>query len=354
MPNHHANQATPPETPEPCSTDDGITAGAEHAGETQAMSPELWRGCLRDQQLMAAVISKPVEWLDQNERAVLSGVSRHFAEPPAASSTNASDPEIDGLSDVEPRRAPPRKRARPSANGTHGRPADRAEPTKRKARDVRNPWRRVLNLKQLSLEPSIARFLAEPTDARDFLSDKDRLVYSLEGDERDCSNTLMVCYEFAQELQRREGVDRIRLLFINLFFHDMMLCIRPEATGKRVGHLMKDDAAELLKNFDGLQVDLDEFRKNVNDWAKCGRKLNHMCQLFGDGCLFYFTEVFTQNFLLNQMPLDGEYVEEAVAHLKKLGIDRLSERSGANAMAVQIRELLIGPFRALASQQHGA
>ncbi|KAG9526326.1 hypothetical protein KCV07_g857, partial [Aureobasidium melanogenum] len=357
---HHPNSQSGREVPTQASrlatpqSEDEVENVEEHPQQTgeRVFTPESWRGCLRDLELMEAVKSKPREWLEEEDKAVLYEVGLHFATPCSDPPfTGRPTPEPDVGSDSGSTEGRPTKRPRPNSTTGSGRNNPNAASKARRGPKTRNPWQRVLNLQRLSLPPAIASLLQENGDPRDFLNDKERLVYLTDDQEQDSGSALMVCYEFAQELQRREGVDRIRLLFIDLFFHDMIRCLFPEATGKKMGHLMKEDAAMLLAGWEGLDVDIEELRNTMNDWSKCGRKLDWLCRKFGEGCLFYISDDLSQNFLLNQMPMDGEYTPAAMAHLKSLGLDRLAERSGANSMAAKIRKLLLEPFKELASQQ---
>ncbi|KAL8918533.1 MAG: hypothetical protein Q9208_007289 [Pyrenodesmia sp. 3 TL-2023] len=70
---------------------------------------------------------------------------------------------------------------------------------------------------------------------------------------------------------------------------------------------------------------------------EAGKGLAFLCNQFGNGCIFLLSRELTDSFLQNRVTKSGFYYEEAMKHVKKLGLLQSIQRSSANQLGDAIR-----------------
>jgi len=171
---------------------------------------------------------------------------------------------------------------------------------KRKRADarVRDPWNAVTNMKELTIDPTLAEHIQRlRADPKEFMNDTKSLLHEAFQYRSSPADAFVACYSYTLVLQQRRTVDDIRWCFSLLFFFDIVKQIDPTSSGRRVGRLQQSKVRSFLGRVVGSSCPfrLVDATQDINKWARLGRKLNLMCERFGPGCLIFLHQQFSDN-----------------------------------------------------------
>ena len=173
-------------------------------------------------------------------------------------------------------------------------------PRKRKRSDKtppRHPWDQFLSLESLSLAPAFGQHLKKyGANPKKFISDNGLLKNRVpEFTSETVGDAFMACYEYTLRLESRRTKDNLRWCFTMLMCFDLVKLIKPNGSG-RVGCLMQKEVNKFLGPVLGATTIQPELAlKQLNEWSRCGMKLDMLCNEFGPGCLFFLGELLTQD-----------------------------------------------------------
>lgn len=168
-------------------------------------------------------------------------------------------------------------------------PRDRNDGAGEKQSAPENPWRRVMKLDSLCLAPTIERYLTTyGTDPTAFLADNAVLKRITEHADDNLGDALLECYRYTAHLESRQEKDSFRWCFSMLMIADLVATIRPGGSG-RVGEVM------LPKVLERLNVQANDAKVKLNQWSRCGVKLDMFCTEFGHGCLFFLKDIVSRD-----------------------------------------------------------
>lgn len=163
-------------------------------------------------------------------------------------------------------------------------------------RTRRHPWKCVLKMTSLSLDPIFQRYLTEyGPDPENFLSEHGRLIHkvgSFSSETR--GDAFMACYQYTQHLECQQTSEKVRWCFSMLNLHDVIQIAWPER--KCIGHAMVPEVVDYLGLILGPgKLDPEKTKKDLQEWFCLGRKLNFLCEQFGPGCFFYLGHVLSHD-----------------------------------------------------------
>ncbi|KAJ5062908.1 hypothetical protein J3E72DRAFT_373639 [Bipolaris maydis] len=214
-----------------------------------------------------------------------------------------------------------------------------------------DPWKRITNLEILPALPvfvttHLKKYPAD-TEAENFLR-----ALSLASNcgqyssADDLGNAFMARYKWTQQVERRDEKIHIFQLFNDLFWFDMMQLLRPHGTG-RVGAMMRVELDRFLTplDFDKMGLQKHEVMANVGDWSIRGAKIHKLCVRYGPGVILVLHKQLSRSFLEGRFTASGPYYNGAINRLDSLGLNTYINNSGAELLAISIRNLLIKPFQ---------
>lgn len=169
----------------------------------------------------------------------------------------------------------------------------------------RHQWRPIMKMASTAMPPEIEILCRNPETSVDlFLSDENLLRYqpTPPGTDpttsaADLGDFFIHTFEYAIRIQDRGIKDRCRSNFLDLFWFDFVKFIRPQATGRRVGKLMLEEARELLADFTNMRqgMSVEQIYEHLDKWSRCGAKIDALCGQFGEGCIFYLQDVLSRD-----------------------------------------------------------
>lgn len=213
-----------------------------------------------------------------------------------------------------------------------------------------------MKLETLHLAPTVQQHMEDHgADPVAFVGDETGLARIRTLTDDTLGDALLECYQYTTRLESRRETDNFRWCFSMLMISDLIESIRPGGSG-RVGEVMLPQVLERIN------VPVDDARRKLGEWSRCGSKLNMFCNEFGHGCLFYLKDILSKDLsvrpspssrrsadvacsLLNKCTFTGDYHNDGFAHLKTLGLREKAVESGANTLGLAIRALLCRPFR---------
>ena len=81
-----------------------------------------------------------------------------------------------------------------------------------------------------------------------------------------------------------------------LMFYDLVKALRPQASGRRIGHLQEREIRRFLGAvLHEAPIQLADVHQNINLWSRLGKRLDVLCSAFGPGCLFYLQVELSDN-----------------------------------------------------------
>jgi hypothetical protein len=98
-----------------------------------------------------------------------------------------------------------------------------------------------------------------------------------------CAATIHDGCMSASRTAQQHSVQRLRELFIALALYDFVRSQFPRFSGNRLSDRMKDEVKSLLPEVD------------VVEQYRMGKNLDHLCKLFGMGCVFYLAEYLSKD-----------------------------------------------------------
>ncbi|PVI07455.1 hypothetical protein DM02DRAFT_703461, partial [Periconia macrospinosa] len=349
------HQANPnPEKPRSQTrTSDGMSSrrarrGSNH-GNLAQMSNDLFQmliAILNDNDSVDAILRQPRDALDDAQRERLQIVSKYFM---------ASLPSR------------PRKRARTAASSSQQNAnGDRRNSDNEGDTAPKNQrFKAVLSLTSLQVAPEIYRHMEEHgTEVRAFLDidsirhgAEDQVIFQPGGH----TDALIYHYRYTKELQDNMRMGRLRTLMLYVLWHDVVMLVRPNCSGSRIGHLMMTDIQHMLGGITSTREGVDRWPRqypidvataDIHGWCKMGGKLSILVDRFGIGCIFFLDQVLSDNFLANKLSSTGREHDEGMAHLVSvLRLPDLIQISpGVVELGQKVRESLIAPFRVAAGQ----
>ena len=231
---------------------------------------------LTDEQALHALVSLPGHVLTGDRLDALLSLTNHFGgHDPSTADALHSDGEPGG--------------------DDHGRPKDGKR--KRPGKAPRNPWGPFLRLKALEMPAVYEQHLQEHgTIAIRFINDRNSLTNHITRyDHETVGDAFLACYKYTLHLDARSTMDGVRWCFTMLMYFDLVKYIRPNGSA-RVGCLMLEDVKAFLGPILGqTTISPDIALKQLNEWSRCGYKLDLLCQHFGPGSLFFLESLLTRN-----------------------------------------------------------
>ncbi|KAL8835849.1 MAG: hypothetical protein Q9170_003143 [Blastenia crenularia] len=226
--------------------------------------------------------AKLIQLMEDEETIVLSKLARHLEE------LYESDDEDDSDADEGEGSRQSTGHKRKSSSPRNSNRAGRKKPAA-----AAHPFARFLRLQSVTMAPVMQQYLERHgVDPVPFLEDTralkhKRLDFS---DTQNRSDAFWATYRWASALVKRRAQDSLRWCFTMMMYYDLTQIIRPQSSGK-VGHLMLAQIKDYLGPLqDQVGVPATEVLKQINQWARHGKKLNILCAEFGPGCLSYLAE----------------------------------------------------------------
>lgn len=236
---------------------------------------------LKDKEAMARLLSLPKDALTRQQEEALGKIAQHY-----------------GVVKV--------KEQRPKDH--------RSKRQQSEEKAVLNPLKSFLALDSLSLPLVFHRHLQDHgADPRIFFTDKGsslRRTIMDSGDESDAvGDVFMSRYNYTIELEDRSTTDNWRWCFIMLMYFDLVKLIRPDASGKKVGHSMHEDME--MMDFLKPLVETGAIKPEVacrqfTEWCLQGSKLDLICTHFGEGSLFFLGPSAVREFRVKRFLWDME------------------------------------------------
>lgn len=182
-----------------------------------------------------------------------------------------------------------------STNGEHEhteRDTEQVEAAHKRKRSAASPMRRLAKLSSPSLTLSVEQMI-DTGDIERFFNAEISLFDGIR--ETQIGETLGDVFRsrcrYVSDLEGRAGRDNARWCFAMLMFFDLVKLIKPNATGSRMGELMRRDAVPFLEEvFDRNRAMISEAQVKLERWSRTGKKLNQLCHEFGPGSLFFLSE----------------------------------------------------------------
>ena len=108
-------------------------------------------------------------------------------------------------------------------------------------------------------------------------------------------DAFMACYQYTLRLESRRSMDSLRWCFTMLMYFDLVKLIKPDGSG-RVGHLMRQEVIRFLGPvLEPAAIKPDVALKQLNEWSRCGMKVDLLCTAFDPGCLFFLEDLLSQD-----------------------------------------------------------
>jgi hypothetical protein len=163
---------------------------------------------------------------------------------------------------------------------------------------------RFLNLTQLELHPALERTMDDMEAAgadkaeKVFLADVNPLAMRPVHGEVPGSrgDALLARYHYLRTLERRGVEDLVRRCFVLISLYDMMLVVRPRATGHRLSEPMAEHLIELVGSTDSaMRLPADVVVTQLRSWCNWGKKLAHVFEELGPGAIWYLGPLMTDD-----------------------------------------------------------
>ena len=80
-----------------------------------------------------------------------------------------------------------------------------------------------------------------------------------------------------------------------LAYYDLVKLVRPQGSGRRVGHVMLKELGSFLEPVLGSKspIQIDVAARQLSEWSVHGSKLELLCAEFGPGCLFFLGDLLS-------------------------------------------------------------
>jgi len=166
----------------------------------------------------------------------------------------------------------------------------------------KDPWKRITNPTNLGQLPDVSEYILihiqrHGNNAQKFL--RTLALVSDCGDytsSDDLGNAFMSRYRWTNRVDRREEQIRVLQLFNDLFWFDIMQCLRPKGTG-RVGDAMLAELDAFLTplHFESIGLDKGVVIGNVGEWSLRGAKINKLCKVYGPGIILVLHKEFSRH-----------------------------------------------------------
>lgn len=166
----------------------------------------------------------------------------------------------------------------------------------------KDPWKRITNPTNFERLPDVPKYVLihirrHGNDAQKFL--RALALISDCGDytsNDDLGNAFMSRYQWTNQVNRREEQIRVLQLFNDLFWFDIMQCLRPKGTG-RVGDVMLAELDTFLTplHFETIGLRKDTVIENISEWSLRGAKINKLCRIYGPGIILVLHKQFSRH-----------------------------------------------------------
>lgn len=210
----------------------------------------------------------------------------------------------------------------------------------------RNPWRVVLKMEVVKLPQYMEAFIQKSgPDPVKFLNDDGALKHRVsELDRGKVADAYFTCLLYVSEVEKRQGLYRLRWLFCMILFYDLVRLIRPGGSGK-IGSLMEADLRSFLGDVEiPGNVSAQETLDQLNRRSHIGKKLSSICAHLGSGSLFFLVEQLSPDFLKSKYRASGKYNDEAIRHLRRLGIEEKAKDTRMTELSDNARRHFLAPF----------
>ncbi|KAF7927936.1 hypothetical protein BELL_1313g00010 [Botrytis elliptica] len=153
-------------------------------------------------------------------------------------------------------------------------------------------------------------------------------------------------YLIMQDLRLRQEYDTILWRFYVTFFYQLALMIGhgQKMMTNNLHNILYERLGKVFIQSEKIADEVATVQANLHHWVDAGFKYNKICTALDKGALFLIPQV-PDHIWENSNSLKGREFDEAMAHLKSIGIMELSKHLGADVLASQILDSVLGPFR---------
>ncbi|KAF7906117.1 hypothetical protein EAF00_000396 [Botryotinia globosa] len=153
-------------------------------------------------------------------------------------------------------------------------------------------------------------------------------------------------YLTMQHLRSRQEHDVILWRFYVAFFYQLALLIGhgQKMMTNNLHNILYERLSKVFTQSEKITDKVATIQANLHYWVGTGFIYNKICSALDKGALFLIPQVPDQIWE-DSKSLKGTDFDEAMAHLKSLGIMELSRQLGADVLASQILDSVLEPFR---------
>ncbi|KAF7942982.1 hypothetical protein EAE96_010930 [Botrytis aclada] len=153
-------------------------------------------------------------------------------------------------------------------------------------------------------------------------------------------------YLIMQDLRLRQEYDIILWRFYVTFFYQLALLIGhgQKMMTNNLHNILYERLGKVFIQSEKIADEVATVQANLHHWVDVGFKYNKVCTALDKGALFLIPQV-PDYIWENSNSLKGGEFDEAMTHLKSIGIMELSKHLGADVLASQILDSVLGPFR---------
>ncbi|TGO90384.1 hypothetical protein BPOR_0067g00260 [Botrytis porri] len=153
-------------------------------------------------------------------------------------------------------------------------------------------------------------------------------------------------YLTMQHLRSRQEHDVILWRFYVAFFYQLALLIGhgQKMMTNNLHNILYERLSKVFTQSEKITDKVATIQANLHYWVGTGFIYNKICSALDKGALFLIPQVPDQIWE-DSKSLKGTDFDEAMAHLKSLGIMELSKQLGADVLASQILDSVLEPFR---------
>lgn len=162
---------------------------------------------------------------------------------------------------------------------------------------------------------------------------------------------------YHNQMEHRSILDRVRVLFIWLFFGDLAAtlygenCLITKLKAREIVNALETRLKSRMNQEEQHEIE-DALIDQIPNLHTKGKRLAHLCSRFGTGSLFFLAEHLTSHFVQSRITLQGGPYNEAMLKLEALGLKEKAESSGANLLGDRTRKVLADEFGVVRSNGH--
>ncbi|CAD6439857.1 095128ae-e49d-43a5-bec0-a9fe873b9365 [Sclerotinia trifoliorum] len=200
----------------------------------------------------------------------------------------------------------------------------------------------ILGIHNIALPPSIQ------TQYQIWKENPSQLWRALDGQnsEQSIEVAAIEAYLVAQHLRLRQVYNVILWRFYVSFFYQLALLLGhgQKVMTNNLHNILYERLVKAITQSKKINDDITVIKANLQLWVAAGARYNKICTALDKGALFLIPQI-PDDVWENPNSLKGAEFDEAMAHLKSLGIMTLSDQLGADKLANQILNSALDPFR---------